>query len=103
MEALEALKMIESPGNAAEEIFRDPRSGDSWKNDQALRKVYWDVALRDAGVKRREPKQTRHTYASQLLTDGANPLYVAQQMGHKDWGMIRKVYGRYIANNGRGT
>ncbi len=27
---------------------------------------------------------------------GANPLYVSQQMGHKDWGMIRTVYGKFI-------
>ncbi len=23
-------------------------------------------------------------------------MWVAQQMGHKDWGMIRKIYGRWI-------
>jgi integrase len=27
---------------------------------------------------------------------GENPLWVAQQIGHKDWGMIRKRYGRWI-------
>lgn len=36
---------------------------------------------------------------SLLLTDGANPMYVANQMGHKDWSMIRTVYGRYIKEN----
>ena len=25
-----------------------------------------------------------------------DPMMVAQQMGHKDWGMIRRVYGRWI-------
>ncbi|WP_211256807.1 hypothetical protein [Gulbenkiania indica] len=23
-------------------------------------------------------------------------MWVAQQMGHKDWGMIRRVYGRWM-------
>jgi integrase len=32
-----------------------------------------------------------------MLSRGENPMWVAQQMGHKDWGMIRKVYGRWIA------
>ncbi|MBN4053362.1 tyrosine-type recombinase/integrase [Haliea sp. AH-315-K21] len=52
--------------------------------------------MEKAGLKYRNPYQTRHTYASILLSSGKNPLWVAQQMGHKDWGMIRKVYGRWI-------
>lgn len=81
---------------AAGEVFYDPRTGRSWKDDQALRKVYWYPTLRALGIRQRNPYQTRHTFASHLLSRGENPLYVAAQMGHRDWGMIRKVYGRYI-------
>ena len=31
-----------------------------------------------------------------LLSAGVEPMYVAKQMGHKDWGMIRKTYGRWL-------
>ena len=65
--------------------------------DQAIRKVVWTPALQRANVKYRTPYQTRHTFASMLLSRGENPLWVANQMGHKDWGMIRKTYGRWIA------
>lgn len=82
--------------NAISEVFYDPRSGAPWKDDQALRKVYWYPALETLDLKLRNPYQTRHTFASQLLSSGTNPLYVAAQMGHKDWGMIRTTYGRYI-------
>ncbi len=82
------------------EIFRDPRSGEPWQNDQAIRKVFWYPALARAGVRKRNPYQTRHTYASLALSRGANPLYIAQQMGHRDWGMIRTVYGRWIEEQG---
>ncbi|WP_405240893.1 MULTISPECIES: site-specific integrase [Lentisalinibacter] len=78
-------------------VFVDPRTGGPWKNDKAIRKLYWYPALRETGVRRRNPYQTRHTFASMRLMEGANPLYVAQQMGHKDWGMIRNVYGKYIS------
>lgn len=78
------------------EIFCDPRNGKAWNRAQALRRIYWYPALIAAGIRKRAPRQTRHTFASQLLMDGANPLYVAKQMGHKDWGMIRRVYGRYL-------
>lgn len=44
----------------------------------------------------RNPYQTRHTYASTLLSAGANPLYVAKQMGHRDTEMINRHYGRWL-------
>jgi integrase len=77
-------------------VFFDPKTKQHWKDDQVIRKRIWIPALRKAGVNYREPYQTRHTFASRMLTDGRNPMWVAAQMGHRDWGMIRKVYGRYI-------
>lgn len=79
-----------------ETIFHDSRKNQPWKNDQSIRKGVWTPALKKAGVKYREPYQTRHTFASILLSRGEEPMWVATQMGHKDWGMIRKVYGRWI-------
>jgi integrase len=76
-------------------VFHNPRTGKHWANDQVIRKVIWIPALKRAGIGYREPYQTRHTFASTLLCDGKNPLWVATQMGHSDWGMIRKVYGRW--------
>lgn len=55
------------------------------------------VRVRRAGARYRSPYQTRHTYASTLLSAGENPMWVAQQMGHADWAMIRKVYGRWVS------
>lgn len=94
-EAVEALEVLRSDVPRGR-IFLDPRKDLPWRNEQALRKVYWYPTLEKLHLKKRNPYQTRHTFASQLLSDGANPMYVAQQMGHRDWGMIRKVYGRYI-------
>ena len=36
------------------------------------------------------------TYASTLLTAGANPWYVAQQLGHEDVEMVFRTYGKFI-------
>lgn len=76
--------------------FYNPVTTQPWQNDWLLRNKYWYPALVARGRERRNPYQTRHTYASLLLMDGRYPLYVADQMGHSDWGMIRKVYGRFI-------
>ena len=39
----------------------------------------------------------RHTFASTRLIDGANPWYVADQLGHADVEMVFRVYGKFIA------
>lgn len=97
-DALGALREQWKKSNNSEEIFHDPKTGNPWKSDQPLRKRVWIPALKRAGVEYREQYQMRHTYASNQLTSGANPLWVAKQLGHSDWGMIRKVYGRWMSD-----
>jgi len=79
-------------------VFHDPNTNEPWSGDHIIRKRIWIPALAKGNIEYRNPYQTRHTFASMLLTAGKNPMWVAQQMGHKDWGMIRKVYGRWINN-----
>ena len=59
----------------------------------------WKHILKYAGVRYRNPYQTRHTFASQLLSGGENPLFVAEQMGHKTTEMIMRHYGRWVEQN----
>lgn len=77
-------------------IFHDPRYAKPFDGDQAIRKSFWIPTLRKAKVRYRNPYQTRHTYASMMLSAGEHPMWVAKQMGHKDWTMIARVYGRWI-------
>lgn len=77
-------------------IFHCDQTNQPWETDGQIRKVGWIPALKAAGITYRNPYQTRHTYASSLLSAGENPMWVAQQMGHADWGMIRRRYGRWI-------
>ncbi|MEG3753130.1 tyrosine-type recombinase/integrase [Psychromonas arctica] len=58
----------------------------------------WADWLRQAKLIHREPYQLRHTFASQMLMIGADPIWLAKQLGHTDWGMIRKIYGKWIPN-----
>jgi len=94
--ALNALLSQKEQTNKEERVFLDPKNNRPWISDQPIRKRVWIPALKAADVEYRNPYQTRHTFASMMLSQGKNPLWVAQQMGHKDWGMIRKVYGRWI-------
>lgn len=77
-------------------VFHNPRTGTPWETDWQIQESSWKPALRRAKVRYRYPYQTRHTYASMLLTAGEDPTWIARQMGHADWSMIRKTYARWI-------
>ena len=63
-----------------------------------LRQRIWKPALEKAGLDYREMKQTRHSFATNALSCGENPLWIARVMGHRDTDMIIRVYGKYIEN-----
>ena len=81
---------------AGSHVWVHPRTGKPFTSDKQFREQIWQGVLKKAGIRYRPPYQLRHTYASTLLSSGANPMWVAKQMGHADWGMIRKIYGRWI-------
>ncbi len=94
IEALEAQK--EHSFAAGGEVFLNPRTMEAWDGDQPIRQGAWIYALRKAGVRYRRQYQTRHTYASMMLTAGESPVWLANQMGHSDLTMIARTYGRWI-------
>ncbi|WP_026959130.1 site-specific integrase [Aliagarivorans taiwanensis] len=59
----------------------------------------WTRICKRAGIKRRPPYQTRHTFACWMLSNGANPAYIAGQMGHSTAQMVFNVYGDWIPEN----
>lgn len=95
--ALEALTAQKAHTFLADhEVFQNPRTLERWAGDQPIRKTMWHPAVKKAGVRYRRPYQTCHTYASMMLSAGEHPMWVAKQMGHTDWTMIARVYGRWM-------
>lgn len=80
---------------AGARVFLDPRYDNPWVGDRPLY-FRWGRILRRAGVRYRNPYQTRHTFASTLLACGVPSLYVAKQMGHRNTEMVNRHYGRWI-------
>ncbi|MEW8024887.1 MAG: tyrosine-type recombinase/integrase [Candidatus Thiodiazotropha sp.] len=94
--ALDALKNQKKYSYlSCEYVFVRPKEHGSFVDYEHLERP-WSHILKRAGVRYRNPYQTRHTYASQLLSGGENPLFVAQQMGHKTTEMIMRHYGRWV-------
>jgi integrase len=74
-------------------VFTGPRgAGLDWNN---FRQRNWSRLIRTAGLRMRPPYQCRHTYAANLLAAGANPHYVAHQMGHSTLAMVIRHYARW--------
>lgn len=63
---------------------------------QSTINLTWPGAMRKSGVRYRSPYHTRHTYACWLLSAGANPSFIASQMGHKNARMVYTVYSKWI-------
>ncbi|MGJ0639059.1 Arm DNA-binding domain-containing protein [Xenorhabdus bovienii] len=78
------------------EVFEDPKTGEPWAGADAIRKKAWVPTLRKAGIRYRNPYQTRHTYATKHISQGVNLFWLAVQMGHKGPEMLFRHYGSYL-------
>lgn len=77
-------------------VFEDPKTGKAWASADAIRKKAWVPTLRKAGIRYRNPYQTRHTFATRHISQGANLFWLATQMGHKGPEMLFRHYGSYL-------
>lgn len=77
-------------------VFEDPKTSKPWASADAIRKKAWVPTLRKAGIRYRNPYQTRHTFATRLISRGVNLFWLAAQMGHKGPEMLFRHYGRYL-------
>ena len=94
--ALDALRAQKAyTGGETGLVFVNPATRRQWEGDKPIYKR-WKEIIALAGVRYRNPYQTRHSFASNLLMLGANPLYVASQMGHADTTLVMRTYGKWI-------
>lgn len=97
--AIEALKaQMKYTLDLNNRVFHNPRTNQPWETDHQIRRTAWVHTMKKAGVRYRNPYQTRHTYASMMLSGGENIMWVASQMGHVDTEMVMKTYGKWIPN-----
>ena len=98
-----AIKALRSQKSSTflkgEEVFQNPRTGQRWKGDAPIRQSLWIPALKRAGVRYRNPYQTRHSYATMMLMAGEHVMWVAKQMGHTDWSFTARTYSRRIPDD----
>ncbi|HAU1146916.1 TPA: DUF3596 domain-containing protein [Legionella pneumophila] len=98
--AIEALNaQIRYTFDPGKRVFHNPRTNLPWETDHQIRRIAWLPTIKKSGVRYRNPYQTRHTYASMMLSGGENIMWVANQMGHVDTEMVMKTYGKWIPSD----
>ena len=96
LEALEQLrKHTQLGGDRVTVNPRGLRKDRSWDTNKLA--DVWTRAHKGTGVPVRNPYQLRHTFASQLLSQGENPAYIAKLLGHKTTEMVTRTYGRWVS------
>ena len=65
-----------------------------------MRRVFKRI-LGKAGLRDIRFHDIRHTFASLLLSDGASPVYVKEQLGHSSIQMTVDIYGHLIPSSNR--
>ncbi|NLV25385.1 MAG: site-specific integrase [Deltaproteobacteria bacterium] len=63
--------------------------------EQNMARKFFDRILKKAGIRRMRFHDLRHTFASQLLTNGESPVYVKEQMGHSSIQMTVDILRTY--------
>jgi len=97
--AFEALTVMKSITMlAGDRVFVNGRAqgeDGAWSDDTLAR--LWKRAHKGTKIRYRNPYQLRHTFASQLLSQGENPAYIATLLGHKTVEMVQRTYGRWVS------
>ncbi len=89
---------LTSPQDATH-VFTGRKGGPMEVNN--LRNKVWYPAIQGAKLRKRTMYQTRHTFASLMLSHGEDPLWVARMLGHTTLDMIFRHYGKFIRNRMR--
>jgi integrase len=97
VKALSTLKaQLKLNTGMQERIFLNPKTNEPWRDDRAIYHNCWQPSVKMSGVKFRKQYNTRHTYASTMLTENKPIAWVAKQLGHSDIGMTLSTYARWI-------
>lgn len=76
-------------------VYQRLTTGGDHYGSNAARQM-WGKIMKRSGLRYRKAYQSRHTFACWLLSAGANPSFIASQMGHSSAQMVYQVYGAWM-------
>ncbi|MDH2620919.1 site-specific integrase [Acinetobacter baumannii] len=90
----ELLKFKRKKSFKGKHLLICPETGEPFFNEKPPRNRLVE-AMKACGIRHRPAYNARHTYATMLLMDGVNPVFVADQLGHS-LQMLMKRYAKWI-------
>jgi integrase len=93
--ALDAIRVL---NGHREFVIINPNTDEPFTGDRPLRRCFQHDCL-VLGVKYKQPKFLRHSFASWYLEAGESPLWVASQLGHATVEEVQRTYARHIPKN----
>jgi len=93
--ALAAIQRQQASTRTMDHVFAHPVSRTPFADTQPPSDA-WKRISKLAGIRARDARQTRHTYATQMLMAGAKPAFVARQLGHSTAQMLFKTYAKWL-------
>ena len=95
--AFEALiNQLKLSSKEQDRVFLNPKNNQPWRDDRQIYNQHWCPAVKKSGVKYRTQYNTRHSYASSLLSQGEIPAKIASQLGHSNTQTTLNNYARWI-------
>jgi integrase len=96
----EALRMHwDATQRKGQYVFTNTEGGPLHRDN--MRNRIWDPTLERAGLRPRNPYQTRHTFASLMLYEGEDIAWVARMLGHTSLRMLNERYAKFIRHRSR--
>ncbi|RZG77621.1 site-specific integrase [Acinetobacter sp. WCHAc060033] len=89
-----ALKAIQELNLQNDYVMICPETSEPFFNEKPPR-IRLVEAMKSCMIRHRPAYNARHTYATMLLMDGVNPVFVADQLGHS-LQMLIKRYAKWI-------
>lgn len=109
------IRKVELPSRARDALERQRKvsqlaggrvfltvAGGELENTDIPLDSWWKPAMKVSGIRHRDARQTRHTYATMMLMAGVTPAYAARQMGH-GIEMFLRTYSKWIDGADKGA
>ncbi|MYZ44183.1 tyrosine-type recombinase/integrase [Schauerella aestuarii] len=77
-------------------VFTNPVTGERLMDTSPAVRTVWRPTLKAIGIRNRDARQTRHTFATMCLHANMNPGYISRQMGHTNARMFFEVYSKWV-------
>ena len=84
----------------SEYIFTNTRQK-PYTDFSGVSQSYWRPVFKGLDIEYRNPYQMRHTFASMMISNGEDILWVSKMLGHTTSAMTLTMYARYVENKNR--